>query len=82
MKNKTLIFTLAAIMFASFALAPAANAIVAPIVLAIPLAGVVSLFGLVLKHFVAPDNDHIATADASGASDALAKEMELKETAN
>ena len=81
MKNKTLILTLATILFASFALAPAANAIV-PMVVALPLAGVVSLVGLVLKHFTAPDNDHATAADVSGSSGALAKEMEIKAAAN
>jgi hypothetical protein len=83
MKNKTLIFTLAAILFASFALAPTANAF-APIAVAVafPLAAAFSLFGMVMKQFVTPHNDYAAATSAPGPTGALAKEVESKETTN
>jgi len=59
MKNKTMIITLAAVLMISFALAPSAEAIVAPLLVAIPVAAVLGTwFKAISKHVAANEENN------------------------
>lgn len=71
MKNKTMIITLAAVLMISFALAPSADAIVAPLMVALPVAGIFGfLFKAISKHVAANEQDH-KIAEEKGENTAL-----------
>ena len=63
MKNRHFIIAVAAVMIISFGLAPSAHAIVAPLLVALPIAGVIgAIFGSFHKHV--KDEEKVAAQKA------------------